>query len=126
MKKSRTVLKSYFETGDKPTEPQFSDLIDSLVHLDDGVYVTNVEKDDSGNQVISLSDNTSITIEKPQNDSVQDNKIRVIDLGRIRLYDDSPVPEQLIRVLNSMDPPIVIKEDEIVVFEYDYQLILES
>lgn len=30
---SRTVLKSYFETGDKPTEAQFIDLIDSLFHL---------------------------------------------------------------------------------------------
>lgn len=33
---SRTVLKSYFETGDKPTEAQFIDLIDSLLNLIDG------------------------------------------------------------------------------------------
>lgn len=29
---SRATLKSYFETGDKPTEDQFIDVFDSLVH----------------------------------------------------------------------------------------------
>lgn len=34
---NRTVLKGYFETGDKPTEAQFIDLIDSAVNItDDG------------------------------------------------------------------------------------------
>lgn len=34
----RTVLKSYFETGDKPTQAQFADLIDSALNLvDDGL-----------------------------------------------------------------------------------------
>jgi len=31
----RNILKSWFETGDKPTEPQFSSLIDSLSHAND-------------------------------------------------------------------------------------------
>lgn len=31
--KSKEILKSYFETGDKPTESQFRDLIDSLAHV---------------------------------------------------------------------------------------------
>ena len=30
---SRTTLKSYFNTGDRPTEGQFGDLIDSSIHL---------------------------------------------------------------------------------------------
>ncbi len=30
--KTKEILKSYFETGDKPTESQFADLIDSLAH----------------------------------------------------------------------------------------------
>lgn len=35
---SRAILKTYFETGDFPTEAQFIDLIDSLLDLnDDGV-----------------------------------------------------------------------------------------
>jgi len=32
---TRTALKAYFETGDKPTEAQFADLIDSILNLDD-------------------------------------------------------------------------------------------
>ena len=36
----RNILKSYFDTGDKPTEAQFGNLIDSLVHeVDDGSLV---------------------------------------------------------------------------------------
>ena len=33
---TRTVLKTYFNTGDKPTETQFVDLIDSSLNLTDG------------------------------------------------------------------------------------------
>ncbi|MGQ3089133.1 hypothetical protein, partial [Flavobacterium sp.] len=29
---SRTTLKGYFNTGDRPTESQFADLIDSALH----------------------------------------------------------------------------------------------
>jgi len=34
MKQNIETLKSYFETGDKPTELQYEDLIDSLIHVD--------------------------------------------------------------------------------------------
>lgn len=47
----RTILKSFFQTGDRPTEAQFADLIDSMFNLEDddnsdisgssGVEVTN-------------------------------------------------------------------------------------
>lgn len=40
----RTVLKSFFQTGDIPTEEQFSDTIDSALNLqDDGI--TNTQKE---------------------------------------------------------------------------------
>lgn len=39
---SRENLKGYFNTNDRPTESQFSELIDSLVHLD-GDKATSVE-----------------------------------------------------------------------------------
>ena len=32
---SRTALKAYFETGDKPTEAQYIDLIDSMFNFND-------------------------------------------------------------------------------------------
>jgi hypothetical protein len=34
---NRTTLKTYFETGDKPTEAQFIDLIDSLLSRGDDI-----------------------------------------------------------------------------------------
>jgi hypothetical protein len=39
-KQTRTTLKGYFETGDKPTESQFGDLIDSNLNLNDGGSVS--------------------------------------------------------------------------------------
>lgn len=35
--RDRNILKSYFETGDYPTEEQFSDLIDSYIHKNDTI-----------------------------------------------------------------------------------------
>ncbi|WP_298417850.1 hypothetical protein [uncultured Kordia sp.] len=35
MKQSLEILKTYFETGDKPTQNQFEDVFDSLVHRDE-------------------------------------------------------------------------------------------
>ena len=33
---TRSNLKQYFQTGDKPTQAHFEDLIDSFVHLTEG------------------------------------------------------------------------------------------
>jgi hypothetical protein len=39
----RTILKSYFETGDVPTQDQFSNLIDSYIHqTDDGLTLVGI------------------------------------------------------------------------------------
>ena len=38
--KTRTQLKAYFETGDKPTQAQFADLIESNINLTDATTVT--------------------------------------------------------------------------------------
>ena len=37
-----TTLKTYFNTGDKPTEAQFVDLIDSNLNLTDGGNATGI------------------------------------------------------------------------------------
>jgi hypothetical protein len=43
---SRNVLKSYFETGDVPTEQQFSNLIDSFIsRIDDGLTYNGATPD---------------------------------------------------------------------------------
>ena len=35
MKQTREILKTYFETGDKPTEGEFKELLDSFTHLNE-------------------------------------------------------------------------------------------
>ena len=37
------TLKSWFETGDYPTQQQFWDLIDSFIHKDQGITVADVD-----------------------------------------------------------------------------------
>ena len=37
MTATRTTLKTYFETGDRPTAAQFAELIDALLNLNDDV-----------------------------------------------------------------------------------------
>lgn len=48
---TKEILKSYFETGDKPTQAQFADLIDSCFNLPELVKrtatVTNIANNDS-------------------------------------------------------------------------------
>jgi hypothetical protein len=48
---NRTVLKSYFETGDTPTEAQFIDLIDSLF---------NITEDSISSQSITSTDGQTV------------------------------------------------------------------
>lgn len=58
MKKPIDVLKTFFETGDQPTEQQFADLIDSFIHKDEGFVITQVETT-AGGVTITFSDGSS-------------------------------------------------------------------
>ncbi len=62
MIKSKDTLKTYFETGDIPTEPQFTDLIDSLRHIQDGQVIVSHTTDSVGNTIITLSDGRKISM----------------------------------------------------------------
>ncbi|CAL2094740.1 hypothetical protein [Tenacibaculum sp. 190524A05c] len=172
MKQSKAVLKSYFETGDRPTQEQFENLIDSFVHEDDitKIYVSSVERNGAtGDSVIKLSNGSKLLIQNPANVMIQDNKIKVVDLGNIRLNEggvgmvrkegevrresmrtivdreiveqpsriDTPIRELPVKfygiegvlaaTVNRLNPPVVIEEDEIVVFQYNIvQQITES
>ncbi len=56
--RTRTVLKSYFETGDKPTQAQFGDFIDSVPNIsDDGVFVEHFKG--------TYADETALTTAHP-------------------------------------------------------------
>ena len=75
---NRTTLKNYFGTGQRPTQEQFADMIDSSLNLtDDGIF------DDGGNLGLShnnpasrLSVNGNVTV-SPNNDSAPDNGLFV-------------------------------------------------
>ena len=57
---TRTNLKSYFQSGDKPNEAQFIDLIDSFVHIqegDDNKQITDTLKVSGSETYISASSN---------------------------------------------------------------------
>lgn len=43
MKRQKTTLKSYFETGDRPTQSQYENLIDSLRHVNDTIPLTDID-----------------------------------------------------------------------------------
>jgi hypothetical protein len=45
MKQTKLVLKDYFETGDKPTQQQYENLIDSLRHAYDKIPLEDLEED---------------------------------------------------------------------------------
>lgn len=53
---NRVTLKSYFETGDTPTEAQFVDLIDSLLNIvEDSINAQSIEATD-GQTVFNFTD----------------------------------------------------------------------
>ncbi|GAA4271623.1 hypothetical protein U6A24_13640 [Aquimarina gracilis] len=196
MKRAREILKTFFETGDRPTENQFGDLIDSYFHIDDGAIITGIIVDDNGNTCIKLSDASEIRIQK-QDDTfeiaqitnlqseldrrvinipgkvltdvnftvelsnklanlenyippemvsigyvenlteelesirnaidtkedrgVQNNIVVTVDLGVIQ-YDVSSDPLLAVaEAINSLDPPIEVREEENVIFEFDLE-----
>ncbi|WP_430411011.1 hypothetical protein [Kordia sp.] len=58
MKQSLETLKSYFETGDKPTQAEYADVFDSLVHKDDIQIENTVFVDvESGDDTTAEIDN---------------------------------------------------------------------
>ena len=75
---NRTTLKNYFRTGQRPTQEQFANMIDSSLNLtDDGIF------DDGGNLGLGhnnpaskLSVNGNVAV-SPNNDSAPDNGLFV-------------------------------------------------
>lgn len=60
----RSILKTFFETGDVPTQEQFSDLIDSYVHhTDDGldlIAIGSVPDSSAGGRALRVGGNVGI------------------------------------------------------------------
>lgn len=62
------TLKTYFETGDQPTEAQFEDLIDSFIHQQTGLVVTG-KTIVSGVVTITFSDASTLVFDVSNNTS---------------------------------------------------------
>jgi hypothetical protein len=69
---SRSILKTYFETGDIPTEEQFGNLIDSYIHrLDDGLTIydpgiTGQDRFRLGIEILTPANPLGISAEGPE------------------------------------------------------------
>ncbi len=64
MKTSISTLKSYFESGDKPSQEDFENLIDSFLHKDEGNAIKNISLSRGGDFVFTFSDNSTETIKQ--------------------------------------------------------------
>ncbi|MFT5890176.1 MAG: hypothetical protein ACI9Y7_000265, partial [Dokdonia sp.] len=64
MKTSISTLKSYFESGDRPSQTDFENLIDSFLHKDAGVAIKSINLNGDGNFVFTFSDNTTEIIKQ--------------------------------------------------------------
>ncbi len=59
----RATLKTYFETGDKPTESEFADFVDSTQNIvDDGVAITEDSVNTLTNKTVDADNNTITNI----------------------------------------------------------------
>ncbi len=58
------ILKTYFETGDVPTQQQFYDWLESYHHLNDGLIVTSKEILANGDAKLVFNDNSELIIPK--------------------------------------------------------------
>jgi hypothetical protein len=64
MRKPLHIIKTWFETGDIPTESQFRDTWDSFHHKDNGEVIVDKSVNQKGDVSFKFSDGESLTIEK--------------------------------------------------------------
>ncbi|MEP2059160.1 MAG: tail fiber domain-containing protein [Maribacter litoralis] len=62
MKKNNAILKSFFETGDYPTEAQFIDLIDSFLNIEEEDAVTGILENGNGTFTFQLLSGGQVTL----------------------------------------------------------------
>ncbi|MGY3795503.1 hypothetical protein [uncultured Aquimarina sp.] len=60
--KTKEELKSYFETGDIPTEQQYEELIDGFYHKNEGKLVKKIIEDNDEAVVVEFTDGTVLNI----------------------------------------------------------------
>ncbi|MGB5817853.1 MAG: hypothetical protein WBG90_00105, partial [Saonia sp.] len=63
MKRNNNTLKTYFETGDYPTEAQFIDLIDSFLNVEEEDAVTGITDNGDGTYIFQLLSGGTVTLD---------------------------------------------------------------
>ncbi|MGB5817854.1 MAG: pyocin knob domain-containing S74 family peptidase [Saonia sp.] len=63
MKRDKITLKTYFETGDYPTEAQFIDLIDSFLNIEEEDAVTGITDNGDGTYIFQLLSGGTVTLD---------------------------------------------------------------
>jgi len=91
--RDRTTLKTFFETGDKPTQDQFGDLIDSCLNpSDDGINIPIIDtftNTDLSSNILTVTHNK--------------NTKNVL----VTVYNASDIQEDLSGMLDTSDPDAV-------------------
>jgi len=74
--RNRATLRGWFETGDKPTQSQFQDLIESMYNFqDDGALSTILKTSDTTTLLVTITQlNDSLAVFQPDIDSLEDVK----------------------------------------------------
>lgn len=68
MKESIENLKSMFQRGDRPSQKDFEDLIDSFLHKDEGVAIKEMSTNADGDLVFTFSDDTIEVVKQLPNE----------------------------------------------------------
>jgi hypothetical protein len=125
MIREQNILKSYFEAGDYPTEEQFSDLIDSFVHKNEGsnaitlgcVFVDTIDGDDT-TATLESQDNTFKTIDAalqalPAWDTLDNWSIVLVKSGTYEVH--ATIPRRNLIFHSNQKVVIDMKRDDTVI-----------
>ena len=91
MKTPLEIIKTWFETGDSPTEQQFNDAFDSFHHKDNGEVIVSKSINESGDVSFTFSDGEVLTIEKFDLDAIKDLLSLDFDNERVGIGTTNPL-----------------------------------
>jgi hypothetical protein len=81
---NRSILKTYFETGDVPTQEQFGDTIDSSVHMQDDGIKTDASDYESVHVLIRQAEGPSLVDGEIFHDVITHKTMHALVLVRTR------------------------------------------
>ncbi len=130
MKKNKEELKTYFERGDKPTEEQFSDLIDS--------YIDAKQLEGEANRRFVIDENGEVLVDSEQAipeytlSDLSGNKLGLLKDGVIvkevdlTAYIDDTNLARLVSGTVESNGVAIFKRDDNSTFEVDFSSVINS